>query len=164
MSGQFLSVDGELECCKFPVAVHVDSGMRLNPATRDHAELDDLLRNSRIGFTVFSMNFVTTISRDEDGKWISECPSIPGCVSQGETREEALENIREAIAGCIEVRAELGMPLTVETHSVEVASATDSQRPGGREGIREERLGSGSATRQPYYSGSGRTHRYTFGS
>jgi len=67
------------------------------------------------------MTFNVTINRDEDGVWVIECPSIPGCVSQGETKEEALENIREAIALCLEVRAERGMPLTVETRQVEVA-------------------------------------------
>ncbi len=66
------------------------------------------------------MTFVTTWGQDEDGIWIVECPSIPGCVSQGETREEALANIREAIAACLEVRAERGLPLTVETRQVEV--------------------------------------------
>ena len=53
--------------------------------------------------------------------WVAECPSIPGCVSQGKTREEALANVREAIHLCLEVRAERGMPLTVETQQVEVA-------------------------------------------
>jgi predicted RNase H-like HicB family nuclease len=52
--------------------------------------------------------------------WIAECPSIPGCVSQGSTRGEALDNIRAAIKLCLEVRAERGMPLTVETCQVEV--------------------------------------------
>ena len=66
------------------------------------------------------MKFATIMDRDEDGMWVIECPSIPGCVSQGRTREEALENIREAIAGCLEVRAERGLPLTVETAQVEV--------------------------------------------
>ncbi len=54
--------------------------------------------------------------------WIAECPSIPGCVSQGDTHEEALENIREAISACLEVRAEMGMPLTIETRQVEVVA------------------------------------------
>lgn len=66
------------------------------------------------------MKFVTTLERDEDGVWITECPCIPGCVSQGKTREEAIANIREAIALCLEVRAERGLPLTVETQQVEV--------------------------------------------
>ena len=67
------------------------------------------------------MKFNITIDRDEDGVFVAECPSIPGCVSQGATREEALANVREAIALCLEVRAERGMPLTVETAQVEVA-------------------------------------------
>ncbi len=67
------------------------------------------------------MKFNVTLDRDEDGAWIAECPSIPGCVSQGATRDEALANVREAIGLCLEVRAERGMPLTVETAQVEVA-------------------------------------------
>jgi len=61
------------------------------------------------------MKFATVLDRDEGGMWIAECPSIPGCVSQGKTREEALANIKEAIALCLEVRAERGMPPTMET-------------------------------------------------
>lgn len=67
------------------------------------------------------MKFNVTIDRDEDGIWIVECPAIPGCVSQGETRGEALDNIKGAIVLCLEVRAEKGMPLTIETRQVEVA-------------------------------------------
>ena len=66
------------------------------------------------------MKFTVTIDRDEDGVWVTECPAIPGCVSQGSTKEEALESIREAIHLCLEVRAERGLPLTVETWQVEV--------------------------------------------
>ncbi|MFW5883531.1 MAG: type II toxin-antitoxin system HicB family antitoxin [Verrucomicrobiota bacterium] len=67
------------------------------------------------------MNFMVTLDRDEDGVWVAECPSIPGCVSQGENREQALANIQEAIALCLEVRSERGMPLTIETKQVQVA-------------------------------------------
>ena len=66
------------------------------------------------------MKFNVTMVQDEDGVWITECPAIPGCVSQGETRQRALDNIQEAIALCLEVRAEKGLPLTVETRQVEV--------------------------------------------
>jgi predicted RNase H-like HicB family nuclease len=66
------------------------------------------------------MKFQVTVDRDEDGFWVTECPSIPGCYSQGDTKAEALKNIREAIRLCLEVRAERGMPLTVETCQVEV--------------------------------------------
>lgn len=66
------------------------------------------------------MRFTVTIDRDEDGVWVVECPAIPGCVSQGSTKEEALANIQEAIQLCLEVRAERGLPLTVETQQIEV--------------------------------------------
>ncbi len=67
------------------------------------------------------MKFIVTLLQDEDGVFIAECPSIPGCVSQGKTESEAENNIREAIKECLEVRAEKGMPLTVSTRQVEVA-------------------------------------------
>ncbi len=53
-------------------------------------------------------NRTVLVDRDEDGYFIVEVPSLPGCVSQGETREEALENIAEAIALHIEVLEERG--------------------------------------------------------
>lgn len=68
------------------------------------------------------MKFNVTVDRDEDGMWIVECPAIPGCVSQGETKEEALKNIQEAISLCLEVRAEMGLPLTIETRQLEVVT------------------------------------------
>ena len=68
------------------------------------------------------MCFTVTVDRDEDGVWVVECPSIPGCVSQGATKEEALESVKDAIRQCLEVRAEKGLPLTIETKQVEVAA------------------------------------------
>jgi predicted RNase H-like HicB family nuclease len=82
--------------------------------------LQGLKRHPKQG-TYCSMKFAVTLDRDEDGIWVVECPSIPGCVSQGKTKPEALKNIREAIELCLEVRAERGLPLTVETRQVEVA-------------------------------------------
>ena len=67
------------------------------------------------------MKFVVSIYQDEDGVYISECPSIPGCVSQGRTEAEAESNIADAIRECLAVRAEPGLPLTVTTREVEVA-------------------------------------------
>lgn len=67
------------------------------------------------------MKFLVTVQPDEDGIFIVECPSIPGCISQGNTRDEALDNIKDAIHECLEVRAERGMPLTVDTYEVEIA-------------------------------------------
>ena len=66
------------------------------------------------------MKFVITIEQDEGGVFVVECPSIPGCISQGKTEQEALHNIEDAIKQCLEVRAEKGMPLTVMTREVEV--------------------------------------------
>jgi predicted RNase H-like HicB family nuclease len=62
------------------------------------------------------MKFIVTTFLDEDGVFIAECPSIPGCVSQGQTEIEAQDNIRQTIEECLEVRSEKGMPLTVATH------------------------------------------------
>jgi len=66
------------------------------------------------------MKLLITIYQDEDGVFIAECPSIPGCVSQGKTEEEAEAKIREAIKECLEVRPENNLPLTVTTREVEV--------------------------------------------
>ena len=54
------------------------------------------------------MRFSGTVDRDEDGVYVVECPAIPGCVSQGKTEKEALENIDDAIRQRLEVRAERG--------------------------------------------------------
>lgn len=67
------------------------------------------------------MKFTITITRDEDGMYIAECPAIPGCISQGKTEEAAERNIEEAIKECLEVRAEKGMPLTVATRQIDIA-------------------------------------------
>ena len=66
------------------------------------------------------MKLLITIYQDEDRVYVAECPSIPGCVSQGRTEEEAETNIRAAIKECLEVRAEKHLPLTVTTREVEV--------------------------------------------
>ena len=50
----------------------------------------------------------------EDGYWVAECPSLPGCVSQGSSREEAITNIKEAILGYIEALEEDGLPVPAE--------------------------------------------------
>ena len=66
------------------------------------------------------MKFLITITQDEDGMFVAECPSIPGCVSQGKTLEEAERNIQDAIQECLAVRTDQGLPLTVTVREVEV--------------------------------------------
>ena len=66
------------------------------------------------------MKLVITLERDKTGMIVAECPAIPGCVSQGRTEEEAIANVREAIAACIETRAANGMPVTVAVREIEV--------------------------------------------
>jgi len=63
---------------------------------------------------------VTVRPDDLDGGFVVECLEIPGCVSEGETEEEAMANIREAIELCLEVRREKGLPLTVPVRELEV--------------------------------------------
>jgi len=50
----------------------------------------------------------------EDGYWVAECPSLPGCVSQGKTKAEAMANIREAIRGYIAALEEDALPVPEE--------------------------------------------------
>jgi predicted RNase H-like HicB family nuclease len=66
------------------------------------------------------MKLLVTLEPDETGMLVVECPAIPGCVSQGRTESEALENIREAIAGCLATRAAHAMPPAVEVREIEV--------------------------------------------
>lgn len=55
------------------------------------------------------MKVMITLERDETGMIVAECPSLPGCVSQGATEAAAMENIREAIEGCLTVRKEINL-------------------------------------------------------
>ena len=53
--------------------------------------------------------------RGDDGFWVAEVPSLPGCVSQGATKEEALRNVRDAIASYVEALESDGLPVPAET-------------------------------------------------
>jgi predicted RNase H-like HicB family nuclease len=57
------------------------------------------------------MKYRVLIEPDEDGVFVAEVPSLPGCVSQGQTRAEALENVREAIAAYLESLEAHGEPV-----------------------------------------------------
>lgn len=67
------------------------------------------------------MTFVIVLEAGEDGYIVAECPALPGCVSQGTTRDEALANIRDAIRGILKVRQQHGLPIpATEIVAVEV--------------------------------------------
>jgi len=54
----------------------------------------------------------------EDGGFVAECPAIPGCISEGDTVEQAIANIRDAIEGCLAVLREQGQPIPPPTDSL----------------------------------------------
>ncbi len=54
------------------------------------------------------------LSPGEDGFWVAECPSLPGCITQGETKEKAIANIQEAIRGYILALEEDGITVPEE--------------------------------------------------
>ena len=57
------------------------------------------------------MLYRTFIEQDEDGWFVAECPSLPGCISQGRTRDEAIANIKDAIAGYLASLKQHGEPI-----------------------------------------------------
>jgi len=70
------------------------------------------------------MKYRVIVEQDESGWFVAECPSLPGCISQGKTREDALVNIREAIEGYIESLEKHGDPVppTITEEIVEIVS------------------------------------------
>ncbi len=54
------------------------------------------------------------VYRGEDEYWVAECPSLPGCISQGKSKEEAIANIREAIVGYVAALEEDNLPVPEE--------------------------------------------------
>lgn len=67
------------------------------------------------------LKFTVLIEANGEGGYTITVPSLPGCVTQGDTLEEAIENVREAIAGYIETLKILGKPIPLEV-SVEIGS------------------------------------------
>ena len=58
------------------------------------------------------MRFTVVLEREEDGGFVASVPALPGCVSQGDSRDEAMQNVREAIEVYIEDCRESGEPIT----------------------------------------------------
>ena len=68
------------------------------------------------------MNYKIVLKPGEDGYIVAECPAIPGCISQGKTMDEAIENIKEAIELCLECYKEDGTPIPEDkTNVMEIA-------------------------------------------
>ncbi len=69
------------------------------------------------------MKFRVLIEQDEDGAFVAECPNLPGCISQGRTRQESLINISDAIKGYLESLKKHNEPIppTIMEEVVEVA-------------------------------------------
>ena len=69
------------------------------------------------------MNYRILLTQDEDGIFVAECPSLPGCISQGKTRKEAIENIRDAIHGYLESLKKHNEPIppSIDEEIVEVS-------------------------------------------
>jgi len=61
------------------------------------------------------MRYRVTIEVDEDGVFVAECPALPGCISQGGTREEALRNIKDAMEGYLASLKKHGEPVASPT-------------------------------------------------
>jgi len=59
-------------------------------------------------------NYTVVVERDEDGLYVASCPALQGCYTQGETYEEAMENIKDAIKLHIQARKDLGEPIPIE--------------------------------------------------
>ncbi len=70
------------------------------------------------------MHYRILIEQDEDGVFIAECPSLPGCVSQGNTRKEAISNIHDAIKGYIESLKKHNEPIppSIQEEIIEVTT------------------------------------------
>ena len=68
------------------------------------------------------MKYRIVLEQDEDGVFLAECPSLPGCISQGKNRDEALKNIKDAIQGYIESLRKHNEPIPppIEEETVEV--------------------------------------------
>jgi predicted RNase H-like HicB family nuclease len=69
------------------------------------------------------MRYRVMIEQDEDGNFVAQCPTLPGCISQGKSREEVLDNIRDAISGYLVSLKKHNEPIPppIEEETVEVS-------------------------------------------
>jgi len=71
-----------------------------------------------------TMKFRTIIEKDEDGNYVVQCPSLPGCITEGKTRGEALTNVKDAIEGYLKSlkKHDEPIPPSIEEETVEVSA------------------------------------------
>lgn len=69
-----------------------------------------------------NMKIRVLIEKDEDGNFIAECPTLPGCISQGKTRMEAVRNVKDAIKGYVFSLKKHGEPIppSIEEEMIEI--------------------------------------------
>jgi predicted RNase H-like HicB family nuclease len=72
------------------------------------------LKRHKFGQENYPMRYTVVLEREEDGGYVASVPALPGCVSQGDTRSEALNNIREAIELYVEDCRDAGDPVPTE--------------------------------------------------
>jgi antitoxin HicB len=75
------------------------------------------------------VKFRVTIESDENGVFIAECPALPGCISEGKTRDEAMANIRDAIQGYVESLKKHGEPFRQSRDKAVVAAVSAAGYP-----------------------------------
>ena len=73
--------------------------------------------------------YTVVVERDEDGMYVAYCPALQGCYTQGETYEEVMKNVREAIELNIEARKEMGEEIPIETAIEEVEIVEPEVKP-----------------------------------
>jgi predicted RNase H-like HicB family nuclease len=81
------------------------------------------------------MTFTVILEPEEDGGYAVICPAIPGCISQGDSLDEALLNIRAAIEDCLAVRREDGLELPAETPELIAAEIEECLKDRAEEGL-----------------------------
>jgi len=81
------------------------------------------------------MKFTVILEPETDGGYSVICPAIPGCVSQGDSLDAALANIREAILGCLDVRHEDGLPAPVESPEIIAKEVEECLQDRAEEGL-----------------------------
>ena len=81
------------------------------------------------------MKFTVVLSPDPSGGFTVSCPALPGCVSEGDSEEQALGNIREAIVGVLAARTELNLAAPRETTDVIAEEIRETLKDRAKEGL-----------------------------